>query len=302
MNRRIHPLAATLILAAAVALAVNPASGQGPGQEEDPGLSPRRLWERVELSLNGGLGLSLFKWTTIHSADPVFPGGIQTSARNKISAKAPEDIFVGGAATFYRRGRTGFQVGFGYLKSALKVESNFEFHSAAANPSSYVDAFPGTGELTTVPIYVNLVNAFDLSLGETRLRGYTAVGPALLLCSVLADGTAGAGGAVADKADAFGIPVAVIDSSWAAFGAGGGAGLDLKLTARLVLSLEARFFYARRKNFAWTWTPGVYDGILGEVRDYSFDAAAAGQNGRSMTPFTVDPSFFQLSLGLKFVI
>jgi len=292
---------ALLATASAPAQTRGPDPTRDPKRKVDPGPAPRKLWERVEISLTGGLGLPLTRWTTLHFAESGPASGPRITAENKIKTTSAVDLFVGASATFFLPSGAGIQAGFGYLKAGLKSADRFEFRSVAGTAPAYTADALGGGELTSVPIFLCLHSKFQIPLGGRKIQAFTSIGPVIFLNSVLTETTAGAGTVVADRADAFLIPAAVADTTWTAFGATAGGGVDLRFSTFLAITLEARYYYAPRKNFAWTWTPGIYDGVFRAITGLNFTRALAAENERNMTPLTVDPSFVQFAGGIKFI-
>jgi len=280
-------------------------TGQDPVREKiapkTAALTPPKLWERVEISVFGGLGISIARWTTIHYSEAGISGGPRISAENRIRTTTAPDIFAGAGATFFLRSGVGIQAGFGYLKSGLTCANAFRYQAPGLNPASYAASFQGEGELTAVPVFLCIFNKMDIRLGSKRLRAYLAAGPLLSLNSVFAEVRGGAAALRDEKADAFVIPVAVADTTWISFGATAAAGLDIPLSTSLALTVEGRYYYSRRKNFSWHWAPATVDGLFGEIPAFNFDAEAAGRYDRDTSYLTIDPSFIQLACGLKLI-
>ena len=71
--------------------------------------------------------------------------------------------------------------------------------------------------------------------------------------------------------------------------------------------VEGRYFFAPKRDFAWTWTTGTYDGV-----PYAFDGGSyALFKGISFSDFsdveskttvlTINPSYFTIMGGIKFI-
>lgn len=279
-------------------------SGQDPVRGKIPTMTsftPPKLWERVEITVFGGLGVSILRWTTLHYSESTSEAGLLASAENRIKTTASPGFFAGAGATFFLKSGIGIQAGFGYLKSGLESENVFRYAARGGTPAAYTASARGEGELTAVPVFLCLFNKMDVRLGKKTIRTHLAAGPALFLNSVLTQTTAGAALSREEKTDAFLIPVSVADTTWIILGATAGVGLDIPITPSLALALEGRYFYAPRKNVRWSWTPGIYDGAFREIAAFDFDAAAAGRQDGDTTYLTVDPSFVQIACGLKLI-
>ncbi len=263
--------------------------------------SPPKLWERVEIVLFGGLGIPIAKGTTLHQAESVSASGLSVTSENRIRTSSSPGVFAGAAATFFLPRGLGIQAGFGYLKAGLESAGRFEWNSPGAAPAFAVVEGGDKGELTAVPFFVCFFHQIEFPLAKKILRAHLAAGPALSFNSVLIASQAGAGVIRDEKADGIIVPVRVEDTTWISLGATAGAGLDVPLSPSLALAVEGRYYYAPRKNFSWTWTPGVYDGLFGRVTACDFSRDAAAREAKETTPLTVDPSFIQIAVGLKLI-
>lgn len=308
--RYVRPLFAAAGLALVLgAAAGSPAFGKTSGQDpvrdkRNPvtaDFAPPKLWERVEITLFGGLGIPIAGWTTLHYSEIPETEGPAVAAENRIKISSGPDVFAGAAATFFLKSGVGIQAGFGYLKSGLEAKNTFRYSASPRAPESYTASESGAGELTAVPVFLCLFNKFEVKLWGQTLRAYVTAGPALFLNSVLAEVRGGAALVRGGEADAFLIPVAVADTTWVTFGATAGVGLDIPLSKSLALNLEGRYFYATRKNFPWNWEPGVYNGLFGRLTALEFEAAAAAAYDRDTTYLTIDPSLIQIAGGLKVI-
>ena len=296
----------------ALGLASGPASffGQTRGQDLPRGrisaptsspYAPPKLWERVEIVLFGGLGIPIAKGTTLHYAEASSASGLSVTAKNRIQTTCSPNVFAGATATFFLPSSLGIQAGFGYLKAGLESAGHFEWNSSGDALAAAVVDGQGEGELTAVPFFICFFNKIEFPFGQKILRAHLAAGPALSFNSVLTASQAGTGLIQNEKADGILVPVRVEDTTWISLGATAGVGLDIHLSPSLALAVEGRYYYAPRKNFFWTWTPGVYDGLFGKIAAYDFGDETAGQNERETTPLTVDPSFIQIAGGIKLI-
>jgi hypothetical protein len=303
---RVHksfPILTILVLLAAPAFAAAQAGGGGYG--------PRLLWERVEIALTVGYGQSLVDWTSLHLRQWSTPFYPSISAQNRLQLSTQSALFAGGSATFFFRSGLALQGGFGYLKTGVTNETRFEFRYSRPPAFSGLETFTGTGELTTVPVYVNVINALNVFRGAAgrKIKGSLFIGPALFFNSLSVNAAAGAGaviqtsvGGVPDeRADAFEIPVSVEDKSWVSLGGNLGLAFDYQVIRPLALTLEGRFFYAPKKNLVWKWEAGSVGGLYGNIPQLDFTETMAAENMENTTPITVKPSCFQISAGIKIV-
>ncbi|MDD8032478.1 MAG: hypothetical protein PHF93_01545 [Acidobacteriota bacterium] len=295
-----QPLFPGAVLALAV-LAAGPAASLG--RESAPstaGDAPPRLWERVEIVVFGGLGLPAAEGMSLHRAETASPAASPT-VENRIRTSSAPAVFTGAAATFFLKNGFGIQAGFGYLKAGLESVGRFSWNPPGSTPASTAVDGGGEGEITSVPFFIGVFKSFEFRFAGKALRAHVAAGPALFFHSILTSSQAGAVAIRDGLTDAILVPVRVEDTTWISPGATAGAGLDLPLSPALSLAVEGRYGFAPRKEFSWIWTPGVYDGIFHRVAAFNFDEAAAAREAGRTTPLSVDPSFFQIAIGLKLI-
>jgi len=272
---------------------------------------PRPLWERVEVALTAGYGLSFADWTSLHLKQSTTPAGFRVSAQNRFQMSARGALLGGASTAFFFRSGLILQGGFAYLKSGVKNETPFEFQYSRPPALSRLETFGGSGELTSVPVYVNILNPLSLFRGPSgrAFKAYLSVGPALFFNSLVVDAFAGAaavvpagtGGAAGESADGLKVPVAVGDQTWVSLGGNVGLALDYQFARPFALTAEVRYFYAPKKNLAWKWEAGAYDGLYGNVARFDFTTAMAADYTTDTTPIVLRPSFLLFAAGFKVI-
>lgn len=265
--------------------------------------SQEGVQDRFEAGLYLGYGRSRAEgrstyhreWSTVRFARVV--------ENDLLSLDSDPALGVSGFLSFYLVRSLGIQAGFGYLKSPMAGSSVFDFSPPAGSASARSERWDAKGELTAVPLCLNLVGR----TGPAAIQAFASGGIALFLNSFFAESFAGLGDAAAvgggeEKIDAFKVPVTIEDRTWTAIGANIGGGFDIKLGKRLGLSAEIRYFLCPAKDFGWTWTPGVYEGLGKNIAGLNLSRETAQLAGQRTTPLTIHPSFFQVSAGLKFFL
>ena len=304
--RHCHSRVVQALFAAVVAF-----SGSAFGQAERDIYGPRPLWERVEITLTAGYGLSFADWTSLHLKQSTTPAGFRVSAQNRLQMSAGGALLGGASTAFFFRSGLILQGGFAYLKTGVKNETPFEFQYSRPPALSRLENFDGSGELTTVPVYVNILNPLSLFRGQAgrSIKGYLSIGPAIFFNSLLVDAfagaaavlPAGAGGAADESADGLKVPVAVGDQTWVSLGGNVGLVLDYQFARPFALTAEVRYFYAPKKNLAWKWEAGAYDGLSGNISRFDFTTAMAADYTTDTTPIVLRPSFLQFAAGFKVI-
>ena len=96
-------------------------------------------------------------------------------------------VHVGGSCTFYLTPDFGLQAGFGYLKSAMTGASDFRLESFREALATRQASWSGSGEITAVPLFLNVT----ARIGGKAVRARVSGGIALFLNAFLAGGPAG---------------------------------------------------------------------------------------------------------------
>ena len=291
--------------------AVAPTASQRPADQPVPPASAQAAgpFSKMELSLFGGYA-STFKmgpanyyaeWYADHLTD------VQEST--DISVPAKGGLFYGGSFTYFFSPNFGVQVAGGYLSPSVATTSDFTFSGtwdSTAGGASFNQSASWTGKssLSATVISLDAVGRF----GEGSLAYSLFGGLTLFRCSFQASGTVGygvtweqqAGDAVYQNVDALPIPAEIPMTSWTGIGFNLGLGFSYQLSSGLALSLEARYFDGGLKNLSWTFTPGSYDGLFtGTIKQWAATADDASFIAAYTTTLPVNPSFFQITGGIK---
>ena len=262
---------------------------------------------KAELSLNVGGAFpqldssSNYSWGWRH----LLLFDVQESG--SISASAENSLFVAGSFSYFLLKNIGIQASFGYTKADVAKDVSFAFNWGGLRGRGFSRqvAFSGTGEMRVIPICLNGIVKFRFK--DETLGGYLSGGYTLFSNKFNASSYMGAGSALRyrsygeydpQKFDAFRIPVK-IDQSWGGHGANMGAGFDFKFTENLAITIDARYYYCPSKEFDWIWIPGTYPGYFYGIDELTIDSETATLLQNYFTKLEVNPSFFQISAGIK---
>jgi outer membrane protein W len=290
------------VMAAWIAMA---AAGAGLADE-------RSAPDRFEIGIFGGYGRTPAAGASSflrESASTFYP---RIAASDAFTFEPASAVYAGGWCTYFLTPAFGIEAGFGYLRSNARGASEFRLESFRDAAAVVMASGTGQGQMTAVPLCLNIAARLSGDGFAVRASG----GLSLFLNSFLGGMTGGVeaiepvwksgvgdppGQVLADeKLDALKVPLTTPDTTWTAIGANFGAGFDVRIAKRVALSVEARYFLCPAKAFAWDWTPGVYPGITGAIVSWNFTADAASAAGRMTTSLNVNPSFFQVSAGIRF--
>jgi hypothetical protein len=258
-----------------------------------------KAWKQGEISLYAGFGHSRARGSSFYHLGWASGASPNAETNTSISASSKDAIYFGAFFSFFIDRDVGFQTGFGYLKSDVPNTAVFDL-STVSGKAALRDSWPGTGEITAVPLCLNVAGRF----GDGKFRMGVTVGVALFLNSFFADSYAGAAVIPAlpeETFDAFRIKIAVEDKTWSALGGNFGWSGDFQLSSKLALTAEARYFFCPIKTLYWTWIPGDYAGLLGNFPIWNFDKTSAADAESRTSPLSINPSFFTVSIGIKFL-
>jgi hypothetical protein len=256
-------------------------------------------WKKAEISLCLGYGHAKVIGSTSYQLEWV-PGSFPiTGGDTLISIAAKDALYFGGLFSIFITRNFGFQTGFGYLKSDVPTEAAFSLTDARDTPV-LKEVWRGTGEVTAVPLCLNL--AGRVSLGKFKMS--MSAGGVLFLNSFFADSYAGTAVAspLSDEVfDVFRIKIVIEDKTWSALGGNIGGSVELRISGGLALTAEARVFFCPTRSFAWRWIPGEYPGLFGSIPRWNLDQESASSSESRARPISINPSFATIGIGIKFL-
>ena len=270
----------TLVAAAFLALSA-PAAAQGPGP-------------RGEIALTLGAGFTMAQGGIVQrqawNAGPL----VGETIENTLTVTNRPALFLGAWYTNFFTKVLGIQAGFGYLNSPLETQTDFSRGLPGAS-ARRLSASPGPSEIAAVPFFA----ALALRWRGERTGIVFIAGPAVILHSLVAETRAGtllAGGA---GPAAYSVTASLPDQTWTAFGGILGAALDLMIGPRTALTFDARYVYSPAKKFVWSFSAQTAAGLDNPGSHAAFDAAAASAAAAGAPKMAINPSFLQLSMGIK---
>jgi opacity protein-like surface antigen len=270
----------------------------------------------LELSIFGGLGMPQVNGTANYHDQ--WSGILYTATENAdIATKSKSSAFFGAGLSYFFSANIGVGLNVGYLKSGLTTTSAFTFAYSTVSKSA---SWTGTdNSFTSIPVSLDLIARF----GGSQLQGYVQAGPTLFMNSATIDSAIGWGYNYLiysypyyyEYYDAVQIPMNAYDlkggpgkTSWTGIGGNIGAGATYMLSPSFGLNVEARYFICPEREFGWTLVPGTYTGLFvtsypatvtvdSNVIDPIFDKN--NMSGNHLTTIKINPSFFQITAGVK---
>lgn len=267
--------------------------------------------KRFSLSLTGGFALTQMDDTSNYRLTWDYYA-YEITEDNSFNIKAESGVSFSGFFSFLFSPNFGLQLGFGYLQPTVNTETDFRL---TYNDTTESLTWPGDGKLSVIPLSLNLLGRYQ----RGNLGLFASGGATLFMNTFSANSFSGIG--IASRysgwycywsdvwwicypyyyyyIDALKIPIRINEESWTAFGGNIGGGIDYKFTESVGIILEARYFFCPKKTFDWDWQAGVYDSVIYEYfTGVDFTEALAELYEEDTTAVTVNPSFFQFSIGI----
>ena len=291
--------------------------------EPMPEVRPRTVeWadtaQKFELSLYGGYALTQVNGQSNYTRTWDFYYLDSVTETTNITGKSPGAGSIGASFAYFFTPNFGIQLsGEFLLKGNIPMKSHFNYDYTWYTGSSYNETadWEGTGGLSSIPISLDLVGRF----GGGTIGGSVSAGATLFMNSFEADSAIGLGYSEYSwywywypywyywwqDVDALRIPAVIDKTSWTAFGGNFGASLTFKMSDKIGLFLDGRYFLCPAKEFDWSFVTGTYDGIFyDDITDVEIDQDALDYLGvgNNMKPFKVNPSFFRIAAGIKFYL
>ena len=264
-----------------------------------------------ELFVFGGLGMPQVKGVANYFDE--WSGILYDVTENAdINTKSQSSAFFGGGFNYFFSPNIGVGLNVGYLKSKLTTNSAFTYEYG-----SYTKTADWTGtdnSFTSIPVSLDLIGRF----GSSLLQGYILAGPTIFMNDAIIDAAIGYGYSflyysypyLYEFYDAVQIPMDAYDmkggsgkTSWTGIGGNAGAGATFMISPSVGLNLEARYFFCPKREFDWTLITGTYPGLFVtspsttvQITSTTIDAIF---NGNHLSTITINPSFFQITAGVK---
>lgn len=262
---------------------------------------------KFELSFHFGIGFLYGETSSTFSHIGGYMIGGRFEEKNFISTSPKMRLSVGGDISYFPTNKIGIQVAFGYFKAKVPNESLYDFSWGYGTILDYSSsaAWSGDGEIRVLPVSLNCITKFR----NQDLRLNVSGGLALFFNKFHTDSFVGM---VVSRTvyyydkqkywffydDALKVP-GKIKESWRSLGLNLGAEVELRIAKKADITIDARYYYCPSKELMWKISAGSYTGFVNNldwtVQDYTKQFYEGG-----LSPFTVNPSFLMVSVGLKF--
>ncbi len=262
--------------------------------------------KKIEFSIMGGYGIGSLNGTSSYSDSwgTFFTDVINESTLITLTNK--NTFALGANFSYLFTPNFGIQVGGGYFAPKADITAAYDFNWSSSffgDSDSVTGSWPTPegAKLTSIPLYLNLIAKYKTGTFSI----YGTAGPTLYFNKFSADSYSifGKQYFYGLWLDYFQIPIMIPETSWTAFGFNAGAGFEVNISPSVALLVEGRYFYAPKKDFAWTWLTGTYDGVPywadgGWFTGWTWTDWSGAES--LTTTLTVNPSFFTITGGFKF--
>jgi len=294
---------AGLLLAASAAATAQPLLADAPSRFS------------FEAGLFGGFSLSQIKGTTAY-ADQWGSYILLNTVREQtsIAATAKSGIAAGGFLSFYFSPAFGLQVLVGGAKTDVPNTADTTFSWAWIDGTSgqKTARWAGTGSFNAIPVSLNLVARIGgrgSLLDAVFSAGLTAFQSSFTQESSFGYGitklTQNTDGSYTQYIDALRVGLTMPNGTLkkTLFGADFGAGLTLRISDRIGIRADVRYYYCPEQVLTWSFVLGKYDGVFfNEIKAEPFDANDVKLLGQTSNTFSmrINPSLIHATLGLVF--
>jgi hypothetical protein len=88
-------------------------------------------------------------------------------------------------------------------------------------------------------------------------------------------------------------------TSWTGWGLNAGLSAGFRVSKNLWFVVDGLYFWEPSRQLTWSWTPGLYDGMTGNLANIAFSELAAATAEQATDAFKVKCSFWALTGGFK---
>ena len=271
------------------------------------------LVKKFEFSLTGGLALIRIKDPSVYH-DQWQQELLANVLEETVITPMSRNAFITEAfLSFFLRPNVGLQIGLGCLSADVPNTAvfRFEYTWTSGLTAKKSQEWTGTGRLRMFPISLNAAG----KIRKEKIEGFLSGGLTLFLNSLQSASAAGYGVSdiksiwtyippvwsvtIIQTIDAIRPELTIEEYSWTALGFNIGGGLDYKLSEKIALTAEGRYFFCPAKEIPWSWKDGFYPGIYNVIPEWEFRYDKAEEAEEKTTPLSVRPAFFRLAAGLK---
>jgi opacity protein-like surface antigen len=264
-------------------------------------------YKKFELGVFGGMAFSPIKGATQYFDQWKDLNLTYVFERTDIELRSKAGFHLGGFFAYFFNPAMGFELDVEYLKTSVPTTATASFQWSWSDGRHFTKnaEWSGTGRLTSFPLSLNFVVRSEAERVKwTFSGGVTYFHNAFQSESFFGYGISTLSGDGREQyLDFLRVGLKIPKTSWASFGLNLGLGLNFKISGRMDIKTEARYFSCREKKFVWEFVKGFYDGIFFpdikniDFNDNDIELITEGPVPKMETSLKLNPSFFRLSLG-----
>lgn len=267
--------------------------------------APRKV-TRAEFVISGGYNMGYGISETLSYSDSFSEGSLQSAtASGKLNQDLKKPLIFGGAINYY------FTKGFGIqlrvdLNSKTKITDGLSEYSLTwswtdRGPYTEEEEWDSTGDVSLIVLSGN----FILKPQTAGMFAPVISGGASYFTGSLKVNTSGGYATTWEYGgyryiDYFDIP-AKIDASVSGIGFNIGGGIDIVFSRNAALNIDARYFMKSKVEEPWELVTGTYESNITTDWTLTLDQDDIEQLQEAIPPFEFNPSFFKISVGIKFM-
>jgi opacity protein-like surface antigen len=241
-----------------------------------------------------------------YSYSESFSAGIlqNANASGTITTEFKSPLGFDGALNFFIAKGFGIQLKFDYnstVKTTEASRSTYDLNWSWTSGGSYSreDEWSVEGEVSSYVLSGNLLYKIPTgSMVEPLISG----GVSYFSGTAKTDTTVGYATTWETEGyryiDYFAVP-ARVEASLNGVGFNVGGGIDFVFTRGVALNIDARYFYRGKIEEPWQVQGGKYTSNVNEDWTITLSQENADELASLIEPYTIDPSFFKVSAGLK---
>jgi opacity protein-like surface antigen len=264
-------------------------------------------YKKFELGVFGGMAFPLLKGATQYLDQWQDLNLTYVIEKTDIELRSKAAFHFGGFFAYFFNPAMGFELDVEYLKTNVPTTATVLFQWGWSDRRQFTEnpEWSGTGRLTSLPLSLNFVVRSEAERVKWSFSGgVTYFHNAFQSESFFGYGISALSGDGREQyLDFLRVGLRIPKTSWASFGLNLGLGLNFKISGRMDIKTEARYFSCREKKFAWQFVKGFYDGIFFpyikaiDFNDMDIELITEGPVPKMETSLKLNPSFFRLSIG-----
>jgi opacity protein-like surface antigen len=279
-----------------------------PAIEQAPQETTKKVFPKFSLAFMGGIVSGSFANNSTSYSDDWSEGILErVTESGTISHEFKRPFGFTVSMSYFILGGLGFQLRADYnTKVKISDDQGSQYNmvwswTSGAGPFEAEEIWPVTGEFSLMPISFNLIYRIQnsgvfipyVSAGVTYFTGNVKISTrgAYAFSYVSGDYR---------RIEYLSLPLG-IDESLSGVGFNLNGGFDFRLMKNMALTVDAAYFIKSKTDKNWTVAPGTYPGNNFPELSWMIDQELAEILSDALVPLSINPSFFKVVGGIKFI-